>query len=189
MNKKELRKNYKELRKSLTEAEVESLSELIRIRFLDFLKNQFSVKHIHIFIPIKQFYEINTIPLLHELFRQDKKVYTSSLNMEKDFMETLELFPGTVFKIDSWGIPVPVDSKMVDPRSIQLVLVPLLAFDRKGHRLGYGKGHYDKFLEKLDQKVIKVGLSFFPPTALLPTENHDIALDYCITPEEIFVFE
>jgi 5-formyltetrahydrofolate cyclo-ligase len=71
---------------------------------------------------------------------------------------------------------------------VQVVLVPLLAYDGKGNRLGFGKGHYDTFLGSLPHSVIKIGLSFFPPEDTLPVEPHDIPLNYCITPEQVWAF-
>jgi 5-formyltetrahydrofolate cyclo-ligase len=70
-----------------------------------------------------------------------------------------------------------------------VVFVPLLAFDKKGHRVGYGKGFYDRFLSDCKPETIKIGLSFFEAeesiSAILPS---DIRLDFCVTPTEIIVF-
>jgi 5-formyltetrahydrofolate cyclo-ligase len=62
-----------------------------------------------------------------------------------------------------------------------LILIPLLAYDTRGYRLGYGKGYYDKYLSEMDPQVLKVGLSFFEPVDRIPEEPHDIPLDLCIT--------
>ncbi len=189
MEKAELRRIYKGKRQFLGEEKVEDLSNRIKTRLLDFLKKNPALNHIHIFLPIELFIEVNTLPLLQDLFQLGKTTYSSSLNPgKKNKMKTVQLNPDTVFQIDAWGIPVPVNPTFVDPDPIQLVLVPLLAFDRKGYRLGYGKGYYDIFLSGLDKDVIKVGLSFFPPEEKLPIEDHDVPLNFCITPQEIFAF-
>lgn len=77
----------------------------------------------------------------------------------------------------------------MDDKKIDVVFVPLLAFDKTGHRVGYGKGFYDDFLAKCRPQTIKIGLSFFD------AEDHiediyqgDIPLDYCITPNKIYKF-
>src|SRR5690606_12497108 len=102
--------------------------------------------------------------------------------------ETLKLMPKTGFDLDSWGIPVPSNYEKVKAEDIQLVFIPLLVFDVRGHRVGFGKGYYDVFLDSLDSAVLKIGLSFFPPVDYIPHEIHDVTMDYCITPEQIFTF-
>jgi 5-formyltetrahydrofolate cyclo-ligase len=69
------------------------------------------------------------------------------------------------------------------------VIVPLLCFDRRGHRVGYGKGFYDRYLQKCRPDCIKAGLSFFDPVDLIDdTYADDIPLDICVTPSETFRF-
>mgnify|MGYP001319542386 CR=1 FL=1 len=69
-----------------------------------------------------------------------------------------------------------------------LILVPMLAFNNKGYRLGYGKGFYDRFLSDCKAEVLKIGLSFFEPEEKLPADSHDIPLTHCITGAEIYKF-
>jgi 5-formyltetrahydrofolate cyclo-ligase len=91
--------------------------------------------------------------------------------------------------INDWGIPEPVSGIEVQPTQLEVVFVPLLAFDRRGHRVGYGKGMYDCFLGQCAPEVIKIGLSFFEAESdfdeVFPT---DIPLDYCLTPNKIYRF-
>ena len=68
-------------------------------------------------------------------------------------------------------------------------MIPLLAFDKKGFRVGFGKGYYDKFLARCKPNVIKAGLSFFDPVdEINDISGFDIPLNFCITPKEIFSF-
>ena len=70
-----------------------------------------------------------------------------------------------------------------------MVFVPLLAFDEKGNRVGYGKGFYDQFLSKCQPETIKIGLSFFESETLISdTLSTDIQLDYCVTPTKVYNF-
>ena len=96
----------------------------------------------------------------------------------------------TSFKKNSWGIPEPVDGILVPEGKIDVVFVPLLAFDVLGNRVGYGKGYYDTFLNKCRQETIKIGLSFFQAEDDLISDVHenDVGLDYCITPEKVYTF-
>ena len=67
--------------------------------------------------------------------------------------------------------------------------MPLLAFDKKGHRVGYGKGFYDKFLSECKPETIKIGLSFFEAEEMIADVfEADVKLDYCVTPEKIYEF-
>ena len=69
------------------------------------------------------------------------------------------------------------------------MFVPLLAFDTKGNRIGYGKGFYDRFLADCKPETIKIGLSFFEAEKdFNDVSKDDVQLDYCVTPEELFQF-
>lgn len=188
MDKESLRGAYKALRKSLTPEEVAVKSEKITDFFLEYLSGRPDIRHIHIFFSIKRFNEIDTFPLFYKLRDLGYKLYTSEVNGDKHTLDTLHLSEVIGFEESLWGIPKPIGAKLTEPYRIQLVLIPLLAYDLQGNRLGYGKGYYDKFLASLDHKVIKVGLSFFQPESRIPTDNHDIGLDICITPDQIHHF-
>ena len=74
-------------------------------------------------------------------------------------------------------------------QQIEVVFVPLLTFDRQGHRVGYGKGYYDRFLAQCYNSTLRIGLSFFDPvTKIEDVDAHDIALDFAITPREVYTF-
>jgi 5-formyltetrahydrofolate cyclo-ligase len=90
---------------------------------------------------------------------------------------------------NEYGIDEPKSGSKVTENEIDMVLIPLLAFDRKGYRVGFGKGYYDKFLSRCRKDVLKVGLSFFEPVdAIEDITGYDIPMDFCITPKENFIF-
>ena len=92
-------------------------------------------------------------------------------------------------KLNKWGIPEPVNGIEIPATQLDVVFIPLLAFDEKGNRIGYGKGFYDRFLNECKEDVIKVGLSFFEATTTIEDTNaNDIPLDFCVTPEKIYRF-
>ena len=186
--KTELRQEYRQLRKQLSGAEVNDLSQKIAKQVGNWLEGQESLMQFHLFFPIAKFNEVNTFYLQQLLEQRGKTLYTSQVNREEDRLDTLLLPSEAAFFLDEWGIPVPQESLRVPTTKIQVVFVPLLAYDSSGHRLGFGKGFYDKFLSSLEQSVIKVGLSFFPAEDAIPTEPHDVPLDYCITPDRIRAF-
>lgn len=184
----ELRQVYRQLRKQLSGVEVNDLSQKIAKQVGNWLEGQESLMQFHLFFPIAKFNEVNTFYLQQLLEQRGKTLYTSQVNREEDRLDTLLLPSEAAFFLDEWGIPVPQESLRVPTTKIQVVFVPLLAYDSSGHRLGFGKGFYDKFLSSLEQSVIKVGLSFFSPELAIPMEPHDVPLDYCITPDRIWTF-
>ena len=188
LDKSQLRKEYRIKRKAFSEKEVQLKSGQIFLMFKNWLKEKPEIKHVHIFLPISDQNEVNTFLIRDYLFEKRIKVYTSIIPEGKSILETVLIDFNTQYEIDSWGIPVPIHSEIVDPIDIELVLIPLLAFDLKGNRIGYGKGFYDQFLASLNPTVMKTGLSFFPPIKSISAEKHDIPLDYCITTEKVFTF-
>ena len=91
---------------------------------------------------------------------------------------------------NAFGIPEPLEGVRIKEDEIEVVFIPLLAYDKKGNRLGYGKGFYDRFLSKCLPQTIKIGLSFFSPTnTLIDTHPNDISLDYVISPKQVYRFE
>jgi 5-formyltetrahydrofolate cyclo-ligase len=91
--------------------------------------------------------------------------------------------------MNQWGITEPEYGKEVPPQLIDVVIVPLLAFDTRGNRLGYGKGFYDRFLAECKADVLKIGVSYFEPEqAFEEVDEYDIPLDICVTPERVWSF-
>jgi 5-formyltetrahydrofolate cyclo-ligase len=97
----------------------------------------------------------------------------------------------TVFEENKWKISEPstVGNLRSSVFSIDLVLIPLLCFDKKGYRVGYGKGYYDRFLTECRPDVLKIGLSIFEPIdEIIDVTEFDIKMNYCITPNKIWSF-
>jgi 5-formyltetrahydrofolate cyclo-ligase len=187
MLKKELRQKYKALRKQLSENELEEMSLAIVNKLLKlpiWEKNYF-----HLFLPITEHQEVNTEFILHLLSGKDKEIIISKSDFETRKMTHFLLTDNTKIKKNEYNIPEPIDGIEVPSHKIDVVFVPLLAFDKKGHRVGYGKGFYDKFLSECKPDVIKIGLSFFDPEELITDVfEGDIQLDYCVTPNEVYSF-
>lgn len=188
MNKSEVRKKYILKRAILSERERAVLNHGIQEKACDFLRKRPDIRGVHIFLPIERQNEINTVPILHYLWENDRKAFTSRVNRDSLMMDILTIPRGVKLIPDHWGIPIPESFDRVGNEEIDLVFVPLLAYDLEGGRIGFGKGYYDVFLAHLEPRVVKVGLSFFSPEVHLPKESHDISLDYCISPEKVFTF-
>lgn len=187
MNKTELRQKYKAFRNSLSKNEVEEMSLAIanKILILPIWENSY----FHIFLPITEHKEVNTEFILHLLSGKDKEIIVSKADFETRNMTHFLLTDNTKIKKNNYNIPEPVDGIEVPSPKIDVVFVPLLAYDKKGHRVGYGKGFYDKFLSQCKPDVIKIGLSFFEPEEIIADIfEGDVQLDYCVTPNEVHSF-
>ena len=104
-------------------------------------------------------------------------------------MEHFLLQENTKIKVSEFGIPEPENGVRLDPELLDVIFVPLLAFNLLGHRIGYGKGFYDRFLSLCRPESVKVGLSLFEAEEKFIHENMDFPLDYCITPKKIYGFK
>ena len=187
MLKKELRAKYKALRNQLSENDLENLSLAIanEVLKLPIWKNTY----FHIFLPITEHKEVNTEFILHLLSGKDKEIIVSKSDFESRKMIHFLLTDNTKIKKNEYNIPEPVDGIEVPTSKIDVVFVPLLAFDKAGHRAGYGKGFYDKFLAECLPETIKIGLSFFEAEASIDDVfENDIRLDYCVTPNGSYQF-
>lgn len=168
-----------------------------REKSLQITKNLFAnfglqnVRYLHLFLSIAEKGEIENFFIYQSLLRHfpDVKVIVPRVNFEKDFLQHIEMNNNTLLQINRWGIPEAVGDEFIDEKKLDIVLVPMLCFDERGFRVGYGKGFYDKFLSKCREDCLKVGLSFFAPVDEIEDINDfDVKLDYCITPQKIWEF-
>ncbi|MDY8135226.1 5-formyltetrahydrofolate cyclo-ligase [Aquimarina sp. 2201CG5-10] len=187
MDKTSLRKKYKALRSELSLSAIEDLSMDIANQLLQL--PIWEKSYYHLFLPIQKQKEINTEFVLHILQGKDKNVVVSKSDFENHSLEHFLLTDNTILKTNSWGIPEPIDGIPIPESKIEVVFIPLLAFDQAGNRVGYGKGFYDKFLAKCPSDTLKVGLSFFSAEETIDNILlTDIGLNYCVTPSEIYNF-
>lgn len=188
MNKKELRLRYKKEREKFTLEEVEELSLVIANNLLKMPIWEYNFYHLFLSISEKQ--EVDTQAILHVLQGKDKNVVLSKADFKSGELKNYLLTDSTVIKKNHWGIPEPVNGIEISTEKIEVVFIPLLAFDEKGNRIGYGKGFYDRFLSGCTTEVVKIGLSFFEAEQELPEiQSYDVPLDYCVTPKKIYKFK
>jgi len=187
MTKADLRKLYKSKRKLLTTEEVDALSVQIANQLLAL--QIWDKSFYHVFLSIEEQKEVNTDYILNILSGKDKHIVISKSDFETHEMTHYLLTDSTVIKKNNFNIPEPVDGIEISPDKIEIVFVPLLAFDKQGHRVGYGKGFYDVFLKQCEPQTLKVGLSFFEANEIIEDVNeNDIKLDYCVTQNKIYNF-
>ena len=187
MTKAEVRQHYLNKRKQLSSQEIESKQRGLMKHFALFDLSSYSV--VHIFSSIQKQREPNTQPLMEYLFSEGKTVVASQSDFTTKQMKHWAVSPESLWQTNRYGIPEPIKGTPVPPSAIDLVFVPLLGYDVKGQRVGYGHGFYDRFLTKCAQHAVFIGLSYFPPgPKIIDSEPTDIRLNYCIHSEGIIRF-
>ena len=187
MTKKALRQKYKAIRNALSLEDIDEKSLAIanQLLTLDIWDKSFY----HVFLTIAEHKEINTDYVLNILAGKDKHTVVSKSNFETINLTCYLLTDSTIIKPNHWNIPEPVDGINIENSKIDVVFVPLLCFDKKGHRVGYGKGFYDNFLNDCKPETIKIGLSLFEvEDNIEDVYEGDVPLDLCVTPEKIYEF-
>ncbi|WP_158974732.1 5-formyltetrahydrofolate cyclo-ligase [Cellulophaga sp. L1A9] len=186
MNKNDLRLIHTAKREKLSPEEITDYSISIANNLLQL--PIWSNTNFHLYLSISEKKEIDTSFILSILQGKDKNVILSKMIATNSLQHFL-LTDNTLIKKNKWNVPEPVDGIEIPASTINIVFIPLLAFDAFGNRVGYGKGYYDKFLADCKENCIKIGLSFFEATEtitdMLPT---DIKLDYCVTPNKTYTF-
>ena len=170
----------------LLDSEVfESRNAALTNRLFDFLQQQ-SVTSVHVFLPIAKNNEPNTWPVIEQLVEAGVTVVVSATDFERQIMTHYTYNESLIFENDRFGIPTPVNGEQADTSTIDAVIIPLLAADKKGNRIGYGKGYYDRLLTEMQSNLLKVGVNLGPTFDHFTfAEPHDISLDYLITPFEV----
>lgn len=186
--KSKLRKKYQALREAKSSEEIEAESLLIANNLLKM--PIWDYEFYHLFLSILEKKEIDTEPVMHILQGKDKNIIISKSDFSTREMKHFLLTDSTTIRKNEWNIPEPLGGLEIASSKINVVFVPLLAFDKMGHRVGYGKGFYDKLLAACNPKVVKVGLSLFDPEKEIPgILTSDVPMDYCVNPNKIYEFK
>lgn len=187
MLKKDIRIQFKALRKTLPAPALIYDSWAITARLLEAI--DWGKYHtLHIYLPILARHELNTYPLIYALWRDfpHLKVCVPRVDMQTQTLENIPFTPQTSLGIASFGLLEPLDSAPVSAHEVDVAIVPLLAYCRQGYRVGYGKGHYDKFLPTCSPDVLKIGISQFAPVEkITDTDAFDVKLDMIFTPTRV----
>lgn len=189
MTKQELRKVFLEKRLLLSEAAYPLLNRKLCDRFFTSMDLSF-IHVIHCFLPIIEKKEPDTWLIIDRLQREFPhiRIAVPKVNRQSNQLEHF-LFEGPgKLKTSNWGVTEPTDGIPMPVEKIDLVLVPLLAFDVSGHRVGYGKGYYDRFLATCPPTTKRIGLSFFEPVISIDASSDDVQLTACVTPDAFYGF-
>ncbi|SMC69329.1 5-formyltetrahydrofolate cyclo-ligase [Pedobacter africanus] len=186
MTKAEIRKQAILQRKGLSDAQVAAYSRALLEHFaaLDFS----SVRTVHVFLPIAEKKEPDTFLFIDWLASQHPgiRIIVPKADFETALMQHYVYAGREGLLKNAYNILEPAKGEL-HTGEVDMVLVPMLAFDLQGYRAGYGKGFYDRFLARLGAQ--RIGLSFFGPVERIDDVNtYDVKLDCCITPERVYYF-
>ena len=180
--KKNLRKRYFNLRKKkYYDIDKEFFSPLLSL-----IKSNFKKKNLKLALYYPASFEINVLKLLENKYMSNKNILLPVIE-KNNKMNFFSWKKNCVLLVNNYGILEPLKSKVKIPN---LLLVPILAFDKEKYRLGYGKGFYDRYLNKYLKKfnnILTVGVAFsFQRHHKLPRNKNDVKLDYILTEKGIY---
>ncbi len=188
MTKSELRKIYLARQKTLSPAVRSEKSRQIADLFFQTFDLS-KVYFLHCFLPIERFNEVNTTLIFESIWQDFPHIETlvPRVVFQTNEFENLKFTARTNLIRNAWQIYEPEHDERIETNRIDLVLVPLLCFDTRGFRVGYGKGFYDKFLSRTRRDCLKIGISYFAPVdEISDAQDFDVKLDSFITPEKVF---
>ncbi len=130
--------------------------------------------------------EVNTTMIIEEGLRRGKKVVVPVTKLEERELVASELLDLDELKLGAFDVPEPKDAKLISVDEIDLIVVPGVAFDTKGHRLGYGLGFYDRFLCSVRDDATIVALAYDSQVLdEIPNDHHDVPAEMIITESRI----
>ncbi|MCA1803469.1 MAG: 5-formyltetrahydrofolate cyclo-ligase [Rhodothermaceae bacterium] len=183
MSKEEIRKKAKTYRSGLDTGEVERISRLIALTVLqsELYRN---AEHILSYVPIVENREIDTNRINHQILRDGKVLVLPRMAESSNHLELVKTSDLNMMYKNSLNILEPIGNQYINIRVINLILVPMLAGDCQLNRLGYGKGYYDRLLERFTGK--SCGLLYDECLyERIPAESYDFPLDHIITEKRI----
>ena len=189
MVKKEIRRLFIEKRNSLSSSDIVELDAAIAENFRQL--NLHGVQVVLSYRPIasRKEFDAGVCADILSLENDGLTVALPRINNDVNTMDAVRIHKRSSFAANRYNIHEPLDGEVIDPVLIDLVFVPLLAFDTKGYRVGYGKGFYDRYLDKCSQDVVKVGFSYFEAVdAIDDVHEYDVPLNFCITPMRVYEF-
>lgn len=175
MDKKKLRQQIREQKRAMTAAQIEEKSRLLGLKFLSSEAYR-KAEALYGYMPYNQ--EVRTVPILEQALRDGKRVAVPKVY--GDEMRFLYVTDLSHMEKSEYGIPEPIADEPVAEDRNALVLMPGLAFDRDGHRIGYGGGFYDKFLAAEPDHPTVALCYDFQVVEQLPVEEYDIPVDCVI---------
>ena len=183
-SRREIRKEALAIRSKMDSSELQQIGSLIDRSVLksDWYRN---ARCVHCFYGVTVKGEIPTVRIMGHALSSGKLLVMPRVTDNDGGMEHIRVSGLELMQPGIWGIPEPVGDEQVPVAEIDLILVPGLAADLSGNRIGYGKGYYDRFLETASHAVKAILIPDRFVHDRLPVEPHDIPVDYIVTEERI----
>lgn len=183
-NKAEYRKFVQEMRENI---QCENKLIMDKKIYDNFINSELYKLASNIFIYVSYNSEVNTHQIINQALIDDKRIFVPKVISKKDGMVAVEIFSLLELSKGYFGVLEPTNfDKKIEENEIDLVLMPGVAFDKSGGRIGYGGGFYDRFLPKLNRDIKKIALAYsFQVFDYVPHELHDEKIDGIITDEYI----
>lgn len=189
MVKKEIRKEYSKKRLELPGREFDDMSAAMLEHFRSMHLQGVQILLSYYPMADRKEFNVALCEQLHLLNNPSAQIAWPKLEEDMVTMQAVAVNTETVLVKNRFDIFEPSGKDVVPPQLIDAVFVPLLAFDVKGYRVGYGKGFYDRYLARCAQDVVKIGFSFFEALESIDDINEfDVPLNYCITPARVYEF-
>lgn len=183
-NKEELRQQLLEQRKAIPEPEFYGASATIIEKLKDQREYQ-QAQTIHCYVSMNKRREVETKALIQEMLYKGREVIVPVTSIDEGILTHIRLQNYDDLEENKWGVLEPIRGTEVSPKQLDIVIVPMVGGDRRGNRLGYGKGFYDRFLNEV--QCTTIGLIFdCNIVSEIPTQEFDIPLDKIITEKNIF---
>jgi len=189
MTKSQLRKKYLTRRTLLTDDEYRNACDAIASRFFHEVDLN-GMQVVHSYLPIEKNKEPDTWLIINLIQERYPDIRISVPKINPDGTMNSYYYEGpTQLRESPFGIPEPTRGEITPPEVIDMLIVPLLVFDKQGYRVGYGKGFYDRFLLQTKSTSRRIGLSLFPPEERIDdAAEFDQRMNMVITPDEVYHF-
>jgi 5-formyltetrahydrofolate cyclo-ligase len=131
--------------------------------------------------------EVDTRHLIERLLDADKKVVVPIIERDTGGLRLSYLHNPACLVRSTFQVPEPIGNEIpASPEAVEVAVIPLIAFDTEGSRLGYGAGYYDRFLKKY-RHIIKVGIAFsLQQKRVLPQDADDVRMDIIVTEKKVY---
>ena len=186
-DKKLLRRRILDERKNINIVEKKEMDNKILCKLYE---SEYYKKSKKIFMYISYDSEINTKGIITKALEDNKKVYVPRTEFKTRIMDAVEIRSLDNLVESEYGILEPsINEPHIDPNELDLIIVPGVAFDKQGGRVGYGAGFYDRYFNKISEdnieRIIKLALAYeFQTLDKVPMNDQDIPVDFIITENE-----
>jgi 5-formyltetrahydrofolate cyclo-ligase len=191
MSKEHLREKYLAQRQAMSASVYHQKNQRVYTHFFrEFNMTHYPSLHTYLSCPARK--EVDTWRLVHTILVKNPTIVLAvpKLLAGPRQMESRQIAQNTTFQQHSWGVQEPMGGAQIPAAAFLLVVLPVIAFDEQGYRVGYGQGYYDLFLKQCRPDVTKVGLCFEDPLpAIDDLHGYDVPMDYCVTPNQVFRWE